>query len=139
MVTRSAAVKFGPRSIDNYQGYLCLYCNQRENNETLSDAGPRPPTFWTFGYGCAHKKLRIETKWRCQVALGRGKEPSASAEGGSRQDVTRQDASRQEVADHIASMLESMRRLAHQKDMSLLYFLIGAAVEEANAEKASRA
>lgn len=73
MVTRSAAVKFGPRSIDNYQGYLCLYCNQRENNETLSDAGPRPPTFWTFGYGCAHKKWRIETKWRCQVALGRGK------------------------------------------------------------------
>lgn len=67
------------------------------------------------------------------------KEPSASAEGGSRQDVTRQDASRQEVADHIASMLESMRRLVHQKDMSLLYFLIGAAVEEANAEKASRA
>jgi hypothetical protein len=43
------------------------------------------------------------------------------------------------VADDIASMLESMRRLVHQKDMSLLYFLIGAAVEEANAEKASRA
>lgn len=62
------------------------------------------------------------------------KEPSASTEGGSRK-----NASRQEVSDHIGSMLETMRRLAHQKDMSLLYFLIGAAVEEANAEKASRA
>jgi len=52
--------------------------------------------------------------------------------------ASRQDATREEVADYIASMLKSMRLLAHQKNMSLLSYLIGVALEEANAQKAGQ-
>ncbi|ODR98688.1 hypothetical protein AUC68_09880 [Methyloceanibacter methanicus] len=48
------------------------------------------------------------------------------------------DATREEVADYIASMLTSLRLLAHRKDMALLAYLIGVALEEANAQKAGQ-
>lgn len=47
-------------------------------------------------------------------------------------------ASREEVADYIASMLKSMRQLAHQKQMPFLSYMIGMALEQANHEKAAR-
>jgi len=45
-------------------------------------------------------------------------------------------ASRQEAADYIASMLEDLRRLAQQRDMAFLSYMIGLALEEAINEKA---
>lgn len=65
-------------------------------------------------------------------------EPDVRPGLASHQDATRQDATREEVADYIASMLTSLRLLAHRKDMALLSYLIGVALEEANAHKAGQ-
>jgi len=47
-------------------------------------------------------------------------------------------ASRQETAEYIASLLESLRLLAHQTHLPFLAYLLGIALEEANSEKAKR-
>ena len=42
---------------------------------------------------------------------------------------------RREAAEYVASMLESLRLVAHQADLPFLAYLIGVALEEANDEK----
>lgn len=47
-------------------------------------------------------------------------------------------ASRQEAAEYISAMLVGLRLLAHQTRLPFLAYLLGIAVEEANAEKSKR-
>jgi hypothetical protein len=46
--------------------------------------------------------------------------------------------SRQEASEYIASLLEGLRRLAHESELPFLAYLISVALEEANSEKARR-
>jgi len=46
--------------------------------------------------------------------------------------------SRQEAAEHIAAMLDGLRRVANQAQLPFLSYLIRVAVEEANNEKKKR-
>jgi len=48
------------------------------------------------------------------------------------------EPSRQEAAEYIASLLEGLRRVAHESQLPLLAYLISVALEEANDEKARR-
>jgi hypothetical protein len=49
-----------------------------------------------------------------------------------------QDLTPKEVADYIASLLEGLRELAQDAQLSFLAYLIAIALEEAQAEKARR-
>jgi hypothetical protein len=49
-----------------------------------------------------------------------------------------QNLTPKEVADYIASLLEGLRELAQDAQLSFLAYLIGIALEEAQAEKARR-
>jgi hypothetical protein len=45
---------------------------------------------------------------------------------------------RREAAEYIASLLEGLRRVAHESELPFLAYLISVALEEANNEKARR-
>lgn len=46
--------------------------------------------------------------------------------------------SRREAAEYIASLLEGLRRVAHESELPFLAYLISIALEEADNEKARR-
>jgi hypothetical protein len=48
------------------------------------------------------------------------------------------EPSRREAAEYIASLLEDLRRVAHESELPFLAYLISVALEEANNEKARR-
>ena len=48
------------------------------------------------------------------------------------------EPSRQEAAEYIASLLEGLRRVAHESQLPFLAYLISVALEEANSEKSRR-
>jgi hypothetical protein len=45
---------------------------------------------------------------------------------------------RREAAEYIASLLEGLRRVAHESELPFLAYLISVALEEANDQKARR-
>jgi hypothetical protein len=48
------------------------------------------------------------------------------------------EPSRQEAAEYIASLLDGLRRVAHESQLPFLAYLISVALEEANIEKSRR-
>lgn len=71
-----------------------------------------------------------ESGWRREEGSGASKTAKTT--------VAQAEVSSQETAEYIASLLENLRLLAHQRHLPFLSYLLGIALEEANNEKAKR-
>lgn len=124
MVSRSAAVKFREATIDNFRLPILLNHNYRvliQNVFLVRQATPNPLICRGGGDGQWRETRRngmAGSRARPPVGAGPLSEGSEPA--------------RREAAEYIASMLKSLRLVAHQAELPFLAYLIGVALEEAD-------
>jgi hypothetical protein len=128
MVSRSAAVKFRARTIDNLRVYIITKYNSKTLIQTVFLVRQPALHLAICGGGGGDQWARCEAESNGRVprrATSRRKFHQGSIR-----------PSRTEAAEYIGSLLEGLQSLAQEAQMPFLTYLLTMALEEAKTEKA---